>query len=103
MCVLLRRTLRPRIHDTRGVVPESGCYDRRPIHALQRHIMTTFFRALARWPAYVAAGPFLFFSGQTGFRREGLAPCDSYDDVRSAGPGANGGYTWVNRMEAPVG
>lgn len=65
--------------------------------------MTTFFRALARWPAYVVAGPFLFFSGQNGFRRDTLEPCDDYEDVRAAGPGSNGAYTWVNRMEAPVG
>ena len=69
----------------------------------QSAIMTKFFRALARWPACVAAGPFLFFSGQMGFRREALSPCESYDDVKGAGPGANGSYTWVNHMEAPVG
>ena len=61
-----------------------------------------FFDALARWPACVAAGPFLFFSGQMGMRARG-APCTSFDEVDGHGPGAGSEFAWLNRMEGPVG
>lgn len=55
------------------------------------------------WPAYVAGGPLLFFSGQCGLRRGAGGYCASFDDVAGVGPGANGRFSWVNRMEGPVG
>ena len=61
-----------------------------------------FFEALARWPAGVAAGPFLFFSGQMGTHAGGM-PATSFDDVAGAGPDAGSEFAWVNRMEGPVG
>ena len=62
----------------------------------------TYAAALARWPVCVAAGPWLFFSGQRGLRRDGR-PCASYDDVRGLAPGPESDYAWVSAMEAPVG
>jgi len=59
-----------------------------------------FFKALARWPAGVQAGPFLFFSGQMGLAQSGV-PCSTYAEVD--GRGATSPYHWVNRWEAPVG
>jgi enamine deaminase RidA (YjgF/YER057c/UK114 family) len=50
----------------------------------------------------VAAGPWLFFSGQRGLRRDGR-PCATYDDVRGMAPGPASDYAWVRAMEAPVG
>ncbi len=61
-----------------------------------------FFAALSRWPAGVSAGPFLFFSGQMGLTADGAAS-QRFADVTGVGPGANSGYDWVNRIEAPVG
>lgn len=55
------------------------------------------------WPAYVAAGPLLFFSGQTGVKPGAQQLCASFDEVAGLGPGAPGRFPWVNRMEAPVG
>ena len=43
-------------------------------------------RTSARWPTCVAAGPFLFFSGQTSDRTDF----------------ATDGHAWVERMEAPL-
>jgi enamine deaminase RidA (YjgF/YER057c/UK114 family) len=54
------------------------------------------------WPAYVAAGPLLFFSGQRGVRRDG-GYCTRFEDVAGFGSGAGSGFSWVNRMEGSVG
>lgn len=64
---------------------------------------TKFASALARWPDCVAAGPWLFFSGQRGTRGSDARPCTSYDDVRGLAPGAGSAYSWVSAIEAPVG
>ena len=64
---------------------------------------TRFMQALRRWPAYVAAGPLLFFSGQQGVRADGESLCTSFEDVTGVAPGGNGGFAWVNRIEGPVG
>lgn len=61
-----------------------------------------FFAALARWPACVAAGPFLFFSGQMGLRAPGQ-PCTGFGEVGGRGPGAGSEFDWLIRMEGPVG
>lgn len=62
-----------------------------------------FAAVLALWPNCIAAGPWLFCSGQKGARpRDGL-PCASYDDVRGLAPGAGSEYSWIQAMEAPVG
>lgn len=61
-------------------------------------------RAAGRgWPAYVAGGPLLFFSGQHGVRRGAKGYCTRFDDVAGRGPGAGSRFEWTNRMEAPVG
>ena len=65
-------------------------------------MLTRYFAALARWPSCVAAGPWLFISGQRGARRDGR-PAASWDDVRGLAPGPGSDYEWVNRIEAPVG
>ena len=61
-----------------------------------------FLAARSRWPTGVSAGPFLFYSGQMGLGKRGAA-CESFDDVPGAGPGADGKFEWVSRLEAPVG
>ncbi len=61
-----------------------------------------FQKALSSWPTGIAAGPFLFFSGQMGLNASRSA-CQSFDEVAGAGRGANSEYDWVNRIEAPVG
>jgi enamine deaminase RidA (YjgF/YER057c/UK114 family) len=61
-----------------------------------------FYEALARWPACIAAGPFLFFAGQFGARKPGEL-CTRFSDVEGHGPGAGSSHEWVSRMEAPVG
>ncbi len=55
------------------------------------------------WPAYVAAGPLLLFSGQYGVKPGAQQLCASFDDVAGLGPGAPSRFPWVNRMEGPVG
>jgi enamine deaminase RidA (YjgF/YER057c/UK114 family) len=58
----------------------------------------------------VAAGPFLFFSGQMGYKaskagrnaRTG-ALCTSFAEVAGQGPAQASGPAWVDRMEGPVG
>ena len=55
-----------------------------------------------RWPAYVTAGPFMFFSGQMGRTREGDL-IRRYADAPNAGSNANTSFSWVSDMEAPVG
>jgi enamine deaminase RidA (YjgF/YER057c/UK114 family) len=61
-------------------------------------------RAAGRgWPAYVAGGPLLFFSGQHGVRRGAKGYCTRFDDVAGRGPGAENRFAWVSRMEGPVG
>jgi enamine deaminase RidA (YjgF/YER057c/UK114 family) len=64
---------------------------------------TKFSAAVMRWPTCMAAGPWLFFSGQKGLRKKDGRPCASYDDVRGLAPGAGSEYAWVNAIEAPVG
>ena len=55
------------------------------------------------WPAYVAAGPMLFFSGQYGVGPRAQEYRERFDEVAGLGPGANGRFAWINRMEGPVG
>lgn len=55
------------------------------------------------WPAYVAAGPLLFFSGQYGVKPGAQQLRASFDEVAGLGPGAPSRFPWVNRMEGPVG
>ncbi|MEN3352112.1 MAG: hypothetical protein V7640_270 [Betaproteobacteria bacterium] len=55
-----------------------------------------------RWPSHVAAGPFLFFSGQMGRAREG-AFVTRYAEAPNVGDRANTAFDWVSDMEAPVG
>lgn len=55
------------------------------------------------WPAYVVAGPLLFFSGQRGVHRKAQKCYTSFHEVSGLGPGANSRFPWVNRMEGPVG
>jgi len=61
-----------------------------------------FLTLLKRWPACVAAGPFLFVGGQMGLARDGR-PCAGYDDARGLAPGPGNDHAWVNGMEAPMG
>ena len=56
-----------------------------------------------RWPACVAAGPFLFFSGQMGFDATGVRPLTRYTDAPDGPAHTNTAYDWVAAMEAPVG
>lgn len=57
----------------------------------------------SRWPSYVAAGPFLFFSGQMGHHpRNGRLPI-RFKDVSGRGPGSNSDFAWVSDMEGRVG
>lgn len=67
--------------------------------------MTTkrFLSLLRRWPQCVAAGPFLFVSGQMGLRSGDGRPCTTYDEVRGLAPGPGSEYGWVSGMEAPLG
>lgn len=60
-------------------------------------------RRIRGGPEYVSAGPFLFFSGQFGTRRNGNGCCTSFDEVQGLGPGAGSGFPWINCIEAPVG
>ena len=64
---------------------------------------TRFMQALRRWPACVAAGPLLFFSGQQGLRADGESLCMTFADVAGIAPGSNSDFAWVNGIEAPVG
>ena len=64
-------------------------------------------RAQSGWPSCVAAGPFLFFSGQMGQKagrnaRTG-ALCSDFSEVAGNGPARAGEFAWVDRMEGPVG
>src|SRR6187399_152365 len=67
----------------------------------------TSTRAKSGWPVCVAAGPFLFFSGQLGHkagRNAGAgALCTSFADVAGQGPRQASGAAWVDRLEGPVG
>jgi enamine deaminase RidA (YjgF/YER057c/UK114 family) len=66
-------------------------------------VATRFIAALRRWPAGVAAGPFIYFSGQRGtFGPDGLT-CERFEQVADSAPGAASRYAWVNRVEGPVG
>ncbi|MCE2949166.1 MAG: RidA family protein [bacterium] len=61
-----------------------------------------FFKLLAKWPTGVAAGPFLFYSGQMGLGAGGR-PVRSFAEVEGAGPGPGNEHGWVRSMEGPVG
>ena len=66
-------------------------------------MMTTeFWASLAGWPQCVAAGPFLFFSGQMGRRPDGDGVCAHYEDVPGKGPDPGDRYSWIDRIEGPV-
>jgi enamine deaminase RidA (YjgF/YER057c/UK114 family) len=62
-----------------------------------------FFAMQRRWPSCVAAGPFLFVSGQMGRRRRDGRPCAGYEDLEWIAPGPGSEYGWVSGMEAPLG
>jgi len=62
-----------------------------------------FFTMQRRWPSRVAAGPFLFVSGQMGLRRRDGRPCAGYEDLEWIAPGPGSEYGWVSGMEAPMG
>ncbi len=64
---------------------------------------TRFMQALRRWPACVAAGPLLYFSGQRGLTADGESLCEKFEDVAAHAPGSNSSFAWVNRIEGPVG
>ena len=64
---------------------------------------TRFMQALRRWPACVAAGPLLFFSGQRGLRADGETLCTKFEDVALVEPGSDSSFAWINRIEGPVG
>lgn len=61
-----------------------------------------FLKLLSRWPTGVAAGPFLFFSGQMGLDPSGN-PVRRFDQVEGLGPGPGNEHPWVQGMEGPVG
>src|SRR5687768_6355196 len=54
-----------------------------------------------RWPAYVAAGPFLFLSAQFGRNASG-GFLSAYDELPPHTGAPRGGHDWVERIEAPV-
>jgi enamine deaminase RidA (YjgF/YER057c/UK114 family) len=54
------------------------------------------------WAEAVAAGPFLFVSGQLGWRRDRLALCLLPSDLPAATGIAERGGEWVQRRQAPV-
>lgn len=64
---------------------------------------TRFMQALRRWPACVAGGPLLFFSGQQGVAADGETLCADYADVADLAPGSDSAFDWVNRIEGPIG
>lgn len=56
----------------------------------------------SRWPSHVAAGPFLFFSGQMGRRPGSNSLCTRFEHAGGeARPTSS--FPWVAGMEAPVG
>jgi 2-iminobutanoate/2-iminopropanoate deaminase len=63
----------------------------------------TLPHARSGWPVGVAAGPFLFFSGQFGRNPRTGVPCSSFAEMAGKGPAQAGGFDWVDRMEGPVG
>lgn len=63
----------------------------------------TAVRAASGWPNCVAAGPFLFFSGQMGRGARTGVPCSTFAEVAGKGPAREGSFEWIERMEAPVG
>jgi enamine deaminase RidA (YjgF/YER057c/UK114 family) len=66
------------------------------------HMANNLVGQSRRWPSHVAAGPFLFFSGQMGRAREG-AFVTRYAEAPNVGDRANTAFDWVSDMEAPVG
>lgn len=63
----------------------------------------TSARAKSGWPVGVAAGPFLFFSGQMGYNARTGDLCRSFAEVEGEGPAQDLGHAWVDRLEGPVG
>ncbi|MCC6530963.1 MAG: RidA family protein [Burkholderiales bacterium] len=56
------------------------------------------------WANAVAAGPFLFVSGQLGWTRDGSRLCGGFDDAPAPPDDTTAsGYDWVARMEGRVG
>ena len=64
---------------------------------------TRRLRSTARWPAYVTAGPFLFFSGQMGRDRASGPLLTRYDEVPGELAETISPFDWVADLEAPVG
>ena len=58
--------------------------------------------AAGGWPAYIAAGPFLFFSGQMGRGPDGALLTRYAQGDLERDPGKTS-HDWVSDMEAPVG
>jgi len=54
------------------------------------------------WAQAVAAGPFLFVSGQLGWRRDRSAFCSLPSDLPPGTEAAAPGNAWVQRRQAPV-
>lgn len=61
-----------------------------------------FWASLDKWPQFVTAGPFLFFSGQMGRRPDGNRLCTRYEDVPERGPELGERHPWIDRIEGPV-
>ena len=61
----------------------------------------SFLAALGRWPAAIAAGPFLFVSGQMGLDGSGQ-PRSLHPGGGDGRPAPASGHPWVRRMEGPV-
>jgi len=66
-------------------------------------VATRFMQAVRRWPACVAAGPLLFFSGQRGLRADGETLCTRFEEVARVESGSDSRFAWVNGIEGPVG
>ncbi len=62
-----------------------------------------FFSDHGKWPRCVAAGPFLFFSGQMGRHPATGGICLRYEEIGEKGPARTKNYPWVDRIEAPIG
>ena len=82
-------------------------YTRKNIPFVKTHRYSAMKKAAARaksgWPSCVAAGPFLFFSGQMGRNARTGALCADFSEVAGKGPARTDEFAWVDRMEGPVG